>query len=275
MAVRVFSEILGKYVEIPEEPRRIVSLAPAVTDTLHAIGAWDRVVGVSYFCQKPREAREKPKLGSYFNVNYRLLEELQPDLVLVTSGAQRRLALELAEKGYTVYPIPLPTSVYGVVDNVVTVGLVTGLVGEARRVAAELARRVAVLAEKPLGLRVYYEVDLGEPITVGSMTYIDHALSLLGLENIYGWKRATYFNPDPAYVVEADPDIVLYEPKPFTKIDPAKIVEKLASRPGWRDMRAFREGRVLVLEPDSLAHYGPALIGFLEDLREKLATYAT
>ncbi len=268
--MKVFSEVLGKPVEVPDEPRRIVSLAPAITDTLYWVGAWDRVVGVSYFCLKPPKAREKPKLGSYFNVNYRLLESLEPDLVLVTTGAQRRLALELAEKGYTVYPLPLPTSLYGILDNTVTVGLLTGNTGKAREVARTLSERLNRLAEKPLGLRAYYEVDLGEPITVGQLTYIDHALSTLGLENIYGWKKATYFNPDPDYVAKEDPDIVIYEPKPFTKTSKEKILEKLASRPGWRNMKAFRENRVLVIEPDSLAHYGPTLVEILENLRKRI-----
>jgi len=55
--VELFSEVLGRAVEVPDRPQRIVSLAPAITEALWRLGAWDRVVGVSHFCHKPREAR--------------------------------------------------------------------------------------------------------------------------------------------------------------------------------------------------------------------------
>jgi len=151
-----------------------------------------------------RPGREKPRLGSYFQVDYKKLEELQPDLVLVTTGAQRRLALELAEKGYPVYPIPLPVGLAGVVDMAYTVGLVIGELGAARRLEHELAQALASLPGRDPPLRAYYEIDLGGPVTAGGHSYITDALSRLGLETPFQGERTTWIvNPDPQRIIES------------------------------------------------------------------------
>ena len=266
--VKLYSEVLGEQVEVPDEPSRIVSLAPSITETLYLLGVWDRVVGVSFFCSKPPQAREKPRVGAYLNVNYKLLEELKPDLVLTTTGAQLRVTKELREKGYTVYPIPLPTSLYGILDNVVAVGYVIGRVEEARSLATRLAARLAAIAEEEVKARVYYEVDLGGPVTVGSLTYIDHSLRHIGLENIFSRARRTYFEPDFDEVAREDPDVIVYEPKPFTTMTFEKLLEMFRKR-GWERMRAVREKMIILLEPDSLAHYGPSHVDTLAELKER------
>ncbi len=146
--MEVYSEILGTRVRIPDEPSRIVSLAPSITETLYELGAEDRVVGISHFCHKPSRVAGKPRVGSYLSVNYAELERLEPDLILTVSGAQLGVSRELHEKGFPVYPLPLPTTVYGILDLVVNVGRLVGLQDEAERLASELAGRLASI--KPL-----------------------------------------------------------------------------------------------------------------------------
>ncbi len=266
--MEVFSELLNRKVELPDEPKRIVSLAPAVTETLYMLGIWDRVVGVSYFCNKPPEASQKPRVGAYLNVNYKLLNELQPDLVLTTTGIQYRLARELAEKGYPVYPIPLPTSVYGILDNIVLVGLVVGRTREARELAAGLAHKLSELSRKyGLDATVYYEVDLGGPVTIGAASYIDHGFSLIGLKNVFHGVRRAYFTPGDE-LANLNPDIIVYEPKPGHKPGVREIAEMFTER-GLGGWKAVRDERIIVLEPDTLAHYGPSFIRFLEELASK------
>ncbi|MET1102345.1 MAG: ABC transporter substrate-binding protein [Pyrodictiaceae archaeon] len=273
--VKVFNELLGMEVEIPETPTRVVSLAPSVTDTLYWINAWNKVVGVSYFCFKPPEARHKPKVGSYFNVNYNLLNELSPDLIIVTTGAQRRLGIELAKKGYSVYAVGLPVSLYGIIENVNIIGLLVDRVSEARKTATLLIDKLQEIRARYSGrrLRVYYEVDLGEPITIGSATYIDHALESIGLENIFRGIRRGYIKPDFDRVLQEDPDLIVYEPKPFTKPDPDRVIRMLESRRMWFRLRAIRRRHVLVLEPDSLAHYGPTLFNTLEKIGRRVEEF--
>ncbi|GAB6147523.1 helical backbone metal receptor [Stetteria hydrogenophila] len=272
--MRVFSEVLGRDVEVPERPGRIVSLAPAITETLYRIGAWDRVAGVSVFCFKPEEARGKPRVGSYYKVNYRLLEEIKPDLILATTGAQRRLVWELVERGYTVYPVPLPVTLYGVLDGIVVVGIVAGAVGEARRLAGELSARLPGLRGSLSGVKVYYEVDLGGPVSAGAHSYIADALNYLGARTPFdGLRQPWVVNPDPEVVKRFDPDVVIYEFKPLDRPSLEKAVKRLEAR-GLGSLRAVREGRILPLPGDSLAHYGPSLIETLEEVASRVAELA-
>ncbi len=268
--IEVYNELLGATVKLPEEPKRIVSLAPSITETLYVIGAWDRVVGVSFFCDKPAEASSKPRVGGYLNVNYRLLDQLKPDLILATSGIQLKLARELASKGYPVYVLPLPLTVYGILENIVTTSTLVNMVEKGRKVAKSLAEKIARLAAKPaLGLRVYYEVDLGEPVTVGAASYIDHGLYIIGVSNVFGNVRKGYFQPEFSKVAELNPDVIIYEPKPLARISLDRIVAVFERR-GWGGLKPVREKRIIVLEPNSLAHYGPSFISVLEYLRTRL-----
>ncbi len=273
--VKLYSEALGREVEVPERPSRIVSLAPAITETLFLIGAGPRVVGVSVFCSKPPEARRLPKVGSYYKVNYKALEELEPDLVLTTTGAQSGVLRELVEKGYRVYPISLPISVYGVLDNIVKTGIVVGELRGARRLAAQLASRLPPLRGALEGVRLYYEIDLGGPVSVGAHSYILDALEYLGAETPFSKDRIPWvINPDPERIREFDPDVIVYEVKPFSKDTPERV-KRLFEQRGLGGLKALREGRLVLLPPDSLAHYGPSLIEAMEDLvrrvREALA----
>lgn len=266
--VKVYSEVLGKEVSVPEKPNRIVSLAPAITETLFLLGLADRIAGVSHFCNKPVEAKKKPRLGSYFQVNYSRLKELDPDLILVTTGAQRNLALELDSRGYTVYPIPLPLSIPGIIDMVSQVGILTGEIEKARILTDELITKLDSIPRVKKRLKVYYEIDLGGPVSIGSHNYIDDALSRIGLTNIFSNTRQTWIiNPDPKEILARDPQLILYEKAPYKKYDQEGIIESLKKR-GLEKTTALANGNLIILEPDSLAHYGPSI---LETLRGIIA----
>jgi ABC-type Fe3+-hydroxamate transport system substrate-binding protein len=279
--VKLFSEILGKEVEVPEKPSRIVSLAPAITETLYMLGAEDRVVGVSFFCDKPPEVSKKPRVGAYLNVNYSLLQKLNPDLILVTTGAQRdyyainahrqrdRIA-ELETKSYTVYPIPLPVSIYGIIDNVIVTGILIGELQKARELAFSLAKQVLDLKDALTGVKLYYEIDLGGPVSVGAHSYIGDALDLLGASHPFSEARVPYIvNPDNSAIAKFDPDVIVYEQKLGENATPSKVRRRFAER-GLDNLRAVKEGRIAILDYDSLAHYGPSFFSALKDLINKV-----
>lgn len=254
---KVYSEVLGEYIDIPDDPR-IVSLAPSITDTLHKIKAWGNVVGVSLYCNIPREAAGKPRVGAYLKVSYKKLDELEPDLILTTTGVQRRLTMELRDKGYTVYPIPLPISIYGIIDNIVLTGYAVGKVDEAYRVAREYLDKLRSL-EPPLHGSVYYEICFEEPYTIGKYSYINSSLAYIGLKNIFMEIEASYFKPDMDKVLEANPGIILYEMNPAKRPEKRDVIKMLLDR-GWGELDAVKNDRVIILEPDTLAHYGPTHI---------------
>jgi len=265
--MKFFSEILGDFVELPERPKRIVSLAPDITDTLFRLGLEDSIVGLSFYCNRPKDKTSKfPRVGAYLNVIWDRLRELEPDLVFLTTGAQRKLALEVFNRGFPAVVLPLPNSVFGILENVRKVGIITGKLEVAERLTVDLIEVLNSLKEREVRSRVYYEIDLGGEITAGGPSYITSALRLLGLENVYSFKGESYFKPDDSETLSLKPDLIIFEPKPERKYSEEDIRGKLKER--------FGDIPAIVTEPDFLAHYGPSLIDeVLPKLKRKLEKF--
>jgi iron complex transport system substrate-binding protein len=256
---QVFNEILGTEVRIPEVPARIVSFSPAATETLFEIGAGEDVVGVSAFCARPPEAKEKRRVGSYNTVREEVLDELKPDLILTVTGYQREFAVKLSRK-YPVYPLELPVSVAGIVDFVVKVGLVAGIPDRARELATTLLHRIGSLGNVPK-LRAYVELDLGGPVTFGAYSYITDAFRVLGSSTVCEGERSEWLKPDLEAIAEDDPDVIIYEPKMFKAFDEKDLRHLIDSR-DWTRLRAVKAGNIfLTPRPlDFLAHHGPSFV---------------
>jgi ABC-type Fe3+-hydroxamate transport system substrate-binding protein len=269
--VELFNEVLGRHVQVPEQPKRIVSFSPAATEALFQIGAGKRIVGVSAFCARPPEAMEKRRVGSYNTVRPELLDELAPDLIITVTGYQRDFAVGLSGR-YPAYPLELPISVAGIVDFVVKVGLIVGTPDAARELAGSLLHQLGRV-RKVSGARVYVELDLGGPVTFGAHSYITDALRLVGCSSIFEGERAEWLQPDLGKVVVGDPDVIVYEPKMFSKFGAPDLERLLASR-RWEELRAVRTGKCFLTPGplDFLAHHGPSFITkAIPWLEEKLA----
>jgi iron complex transport system substrate-binding protein len=257
--VRLFNEVLGKDVDLPDVPERIISFSPAATETLFEIGAGDRVAGVSAFCARPSEARAKRRVGSYNTVRKEVLEEIRPDLILTVTGYQRDFAVSLS-RSYPVYPLELPVSVAGIVDFVVKVGLVTGSAERARGLAGTLLRSLGKV-RPTRGLVAYVEIDLGGPVTFGAHSYITDALRFLGCTGLYEKERREWLTPDLGEVAVKDPDVIFYEPKMFSQFRDGDLDRLIQSR-RWEGLRAVRKENLFVTPRplDFLAHHGPSFI---------------
>ncbi|MER3489935.1 MAG: ABC transporter substrate-binding protein [Meiothermus sp.] len=248
--------------ELPDEPRRIVSLAPNATDALFALGLGERLVGRSAFCYRPAETLGLPVVSSYTRVRWELLKGLQPDLVLISTGVQRDLLHELYRGGIPVFPLPLPQSPYGILENLILLGELLGVGERASRLAAHLAERYQRLYEALPPLRVYLEFDLGGPITVGRGSYVGEALRHLGLVNVYAQHPSSYFTPNLEEVPSLLPQLVIYEPKPG-RSRARERAEALMRERGWGVALVATGG-------DELAHYGPRFFDYLEGLERQI-----
>ena len=258
--VRIFSEALGKEVEIPDRPERIISLSPAITETLFMLGLGDRVIGVSAFCARPEEARRRRKVGSYSTSNVDLLREMKPDLILVVTGYQRSLALELSSE-FPVYPFALPVSVSGITDTIVKVGLVVNEPERAWQLSHALNRRASEV--RPIGksLSAYVEIDLGGPVSFGAHSYITDAFHLTGASTLFDHVRSEWLTPDLEEVKSADPGAIFYEAKMYSKFGRQDLERMLDGR-RWRETGAVKSGSCFLAPGplDFIAHHGPSFI---------------
>jgi iron complex transport system substrate-binding protein len=264
---------LGRSVSIAKTPRRIVSLAPSVTEILFAVGAGPQVVGDTKFCNYPAEAQALPKIGGFTakTISVEAIVDLTPDLVIAGTASQKPVVEALEKLNLTVLVLT-PDSFESVYAGIEQIGAVTGHVEEAETVVAQMRRRVdavtAKVAAVPADQRpaVFWEV-FDEPLTTaGPNTFIGQMIQLAGATNIFEDAQENYPQVSAELVVERDPEVILGPTTQSAKLTP----ELVAQRPGWANLTALRKQRFYLLDGDMTTRAGPRLADALEALAKKL-----
>ncbi len=246
-----------------QSPQRIVSLVPTVTEILFAIGAGNRVVGISDYDSYPPEALDRPRVGALIDPNLEAILALEPGLV-VTYGTQALLAKRLDEAGIDQFSF-----VSGPVDHVVasiqTLGNLLGLEDGAAAVTGEIEATIRQLrATKPaetLRVLLVHSRDAGSLTnfySAGRGSYFDELIEIAGGENLFRDVTANAFQPSLEEVISRGPEVII-------ELLPASSGGELqieARRNDWKQLTsipAVRNDRVHVLAGDHLLLVGPRL----------------
>lgn len=267
--MKVFCEALDYHIEVPLRPERVICLVAAATEALYAMGLGDRVVGVSCYCDRYVPDLNKPVAGDYLKIDKQVFAELNPDLVVVTTGVQRKLGLELAKRELPVYALSLPNSFYGILENNVILGALVNEVQAGRELSRRMEEQARVIRERsPRNRpRVYTELWFGRHMrSIGGFTYIDDLVSLAGGESIFAHKRAGYLVPDFEEVVAARPDIFLLFSEEVYPVDPRRLVEER----GWDKSLSLRIVESTVERGRNLIQEGPSIVETAAWLQEQL-----
>lgn len=259
--MKYFCEYLKKEIEFPDSPKRVISLNPSATDCIFKLGIQNLLVGISHYCRYLRkETKCLPSVGSYLEVDWKLLEFLKPEIIFLTTGIQRKLVDILDSKGYKVFILPLPVSIFGILENIRKMGILLNKSERAEKLIASLFKKLENLREKVASLQVYYEVDLGSPITCGGPSHITHGLKWIGLRNIYSSSKHSYFKPSDKETRKRNFEIIIYESKhKLSRSEKKKVIKKLLNR--------FGDKKVIIFPPNSLSHHGPS---FLDSILPRL-----
>ena len=252
---------LGREVVLEAVPQRIVAMVPTHTETVCALGACDRLVGVDTFSNVPARVSRLPDLGSAFDADLEALIALEPDLVLTDEYSG--LAEALAPLGIPVYA-GTPQTVAEVWRTTEALATLLGLESEAALLVGRTQGRVEALAASVAGLptpRVFVELD-ATPYSVGPGSYLGELLTLAGADNIVPAGLGDFPQVDPELVVAEDPEVVILLDAPF-----GESAETVAARPGWGAIAALQGGAVIELDQagvDLLTRAGPRLADALE-----------
>jgi iron complex transport system substrate-binding protein len=256
---RVVQDVLGRTLTVTAPLRRIVSLSPAVTEILFAIGAGSQVAGVTDYCNYPPEATRLPKVGGFSGVAVSMerLAALRPDLVIVSADMHGRIISLLDRLSIRNFAVE-PRNFNDVYQTIETLGTLTGNETAAREVTALMREKIRLAgARRGTGDRplVFWELSDEPLMTAGGNTFINEAISLGGGQNIFAdipesWPMVNteeVLRRRPAWIIAGD--------------DHGKIVEpgELAQRPGWQGIPAVRDRRIATVRADTLYRYGPRL----------------
>ncbi len=235
-------------------PRRVVSLLPSLTETVCALGACDRLVGVDDYSNWPPAVSTLPRLGGLEDAHVERILALRPDVVLLARSA--RVDERLRALGVRVIALEA-MSMDDARRVIEQLGRLLGREARAaalwREIDAGMARVAASLPPAVRGLRVYFEVSAA-PYAAGESSFIGQILARLGVANVVPASLGPFPKLNPEFVVRADPQMIMLNDR---------NAAGLRERPGWSGIEAVRKGHVCTFSPaevDALARPGPRMV---------------
>lgn len=252
-------------------PQRIVSLSPTATEVLFAIGAGDRVVAAEEFSTYPEEAPTTDLSG--FEPNLEAITEYDPDLVVAMSDPGD-LVEGLDAVGVDTLIQPAPTDLEGAYDQIEQLGAAVGNELAASEVVADMQTQIDdVVASAPEAeLTYYHELDPNYFSVTGD-TFIGDVYERLGLTSIADGAEGAasgYPQLSAEYVLEADPDLILLADTKCCDVTP----ESVAQRPGWEQLTAVQQERLVPLDDDVASRWGPRIVDLMAQVADVAAEAA-
>jgi len=259
----------GRRVAVPVTVRRMVSLAPSLTETLYALEAQDRLVGVTDYCDYPPEARTKPRVGGMRNPSFEAILAQKPDLVFGTTAINRLETVQALERlGIPVYATD-PRSVAGVLVSIRHIAELIGASAQGEALTAHLETQLAELRQRLTGSvpkRALFVVWEDPLISIGPHTFLADALRLGGAESVVqaaqDWPQVSLEE-----VVRLQPEYLVFASADASS--GAKQAEELQRRPVWRDLSAVRRHHVAIVS-DAIDSPAPRMIAAVEQLAREL-----
>jgi iron complex transport system substrate-binding protein len=254
----------SRTVEIAAQPQRIVSLAPGNTEILFAIGAGDRVVGVTSLDDYPAQVADIAKVGDFAGPNIEAVAAANPDLVFATTGVQADVIVKLEELGAKVIAVD-PQDIEALYADILEIGQATGNTSEAEKVVSDMkaqAEEIRVAVSDAAPVTAFVEIAQNPLFTVGGGTIMGELIVLGGGTNVV--TEPGYVPYSTEQLLKADPDV--YFATKGSMSDPAA----LETRPGFKDLTAVKNGAVLVLDDNLVSRPGPRIMEGLKQIAQGL-----
>ena len=241
-------------------PRRIVCLTEETVETLYLLGEQDRIVGVSgYAVRPPQVRREKPRVSAFVSADIPKILALEPELVLAFSDLQADIAADLVRAGVAIHVFN-QRDIAGILAMIRTLGALVGVAERADRLAAGYETRLAGVASaarpapKP---KVYFE-EWDDPLISG-IGWVSELIEIAGGEDILPELRSQKTAKDriisPDTVRAAAPDVIL-----ASWCGKKVVTDKIRRRPGWNEIPAVRDDRIVEIKSPLILQPGPAAL---------------
>jgi iron complex transport system substrate-binding protein len=260
-----FKDEVGREVTFPFPPKRIVSLAPNITEILFSLGLDEEIVGVSIHCNFPEKAKTKVRVGSYISLDFEKITSLKPDLIIATGAGNTREMVDRLEKlGFQTYVI-YPKNFNDILKSIGHIGGVVNREKEARGIIEGLRKRSQRVIELTKGLprpKVFIQIGDAPIVTVGKGSFADDLIRLAGGENIAGKEKEVYPRFGMEEILKRSPEVIVISSM-NPKGDYQKILEEWNR---WKTIPAVKNGRIHLIDSDLLDRPSPRIIDGLEEL---------
>ena len=249
-------------------PNRIISLKPNITEVVFALGLGHKLIGVTKYCNFPREAKQLPVVADYTRPFIERIIALNPDIVLASrENASRRPIERLTAMGYRVELFSFST-LNETIESIRGVAQVLGVAKRGKELALSINKKFNSLKRQMKARptkRVVIVVGLHPLITAGPGSYMDELLGIIGTTNAVGPLRVRYPRIDLEGLISLNPDAIV----------DVSMGSEAGKRHGARPwdgivaIQAVRDGRVIPFDMDALRP-GPRLPEALARLAQKI-----
>ena len=236
--------------------QRIISLAPSNTEILYAIGAADRLVACTRYCDFPEEARKKPRIGGWLDINEELVKKYEPDLLLTSTFVQNKITKKYRKSKMNIVAL-MPTTLKGVFDSIIKIGKLVDKENEAFQLITSMKNKfneIQARIKSKYKPRVYIE-EWHKPPTV-SGNWVPSLVRIAG--GRYNLIKAGVHSREVTteQIQRYDPEIIIISICGMADKAPKEWVTK---RKGWENLSAVRNDKVYVFDDSWLNRPGPRL----------------
>ncbi len=263
--MRVVTDQMQRMLQVPDVPKRIVSLVPSQTELLYALGLDEEVVGQTLFCIHPADKHQsKPRIGGTKKLKLDKIRELQPDLIIGNKEENERSQIEELEKEFPVWMSDIQ-QLSNALDMIKRVGDLTGKTPEATQISEAIHKHFQEFKTSEMPLHVLYLIWRDPFMAAANDTFIGSMITEAGWENVLPLEQyKRYPQLTPADISLLDPDVIFLssEPYPFKE---EHIQELKMICPGTR---------MLLVDGELFSWYGNRLlhtVDYLKELNRQLA----
>lgn len=255
------TDMTGREITLDAPAERIVALTAADCEIVYALGAGEKLVGRGEYCDYPTEVYDVPSVQSGYETNIEQILALEPQVLLMATMDQTTEQVEQLENAGVRVVVSDAQDIEGTYTAIRMIGALLGKDAEAETLCTGMQTLFTELAEKSTGdgtQTVYFEVS---PLeyglwTAGKGTFMDEVTTMLGLKNCFddvdGWAAIS-----EEQVLERDPDFIVTISMYFGEGPTPE--EEIASRAGWENVAAVKDGKILNLPNNELSRPGPRL----------------
>lgn len=264
---REVTDEAGRKVRISQRVERVVSLAPNLTEIVYAVGAGNRLVGNTTFCNYPAEALSVAKVGDTMQPNIESIIALRPQLVLVSTASQlEAFTKQMQQQNIPVY-ITDPHDLEGVFHTIQTLGDILGEGKRASDVVVELRSRAeavntAVKSREPI--KVFYQASAKPLYTAGRDSFITDIIKRAGGKSVTADVAGAWPKYSDESALASEPDAIIMASFDSMNRDGMVVADSLRNSP------AAKNGRVYGINGDFLSRPGPRIVNGLEEIARNL-----
>lgn len=256
---RIVQDDLGRSVKLPEHVGRVVSLAPSLTESIYAVGAGEKLVGVTTYCNYPDAAAMVEKVGDTQTPNIERIVALKPDVVLVSTASQLEAFMSTLEQQRIAVYVMDAKSVGEVIDDLRILGKMLGSENTAEPLVVNLSERVSAVesrsgSEAPH--RVFVQFSRVPLFTIGKDSFLTEVVSKAGGESVTRDVPTAFPPLSKETALALDPEVIILSDSEDNR-EPNAV---------FKNSPAVKNGRVYRINADIISRPGPRLVDALEQI---------